>query len=221
MGALPNVYSGYQPVISVENQQKFANAWGKTGPLTVGLTVTEMINAAGEGTIRALYVMGENPMVADPDINHARHCLEKTELLIVQDIFMSETAELAHVVLPGASYAEKDGTFTNTERRVQRVRKAIEPVGQARADWEIVCQLAKKMGASGFEFDSPAAVMCEIAAVTPSYGGITYARLEELGSLQPAVALPDRRSSRHAVLAQGQIHARPGQIPCPALQGTG
>ena len=184
MGALPNVYSGYQPVIVPDNQKKFQEAWGSTGPLTVGLTVTEMVNLAGEGKVRALYVMAENPMVSDPDLNHVRECLEKTEFLVVQDLFLTETAQLAHVVLPGASFAEKDGTFTNTERRVQRVRKAIEPVGNSRTDWEIVCDLAKVMGAQGFDFGSAEEIMQEINRLTPSYGGITYERLEELGSLQ-------------------------------------
>ncbi len=184
MGGLPNVYPGYQVVTSPEVQQKFRDAWGSTADLKVGLTVTEMVNAAGDGTVRALYVMGENPMVADPDINHARHCLEQTELLVVQDIFLSETAELAHVVLPGAAFVEKDGTFTGTDRRVQRVRKAVEPPGSARADWEIVCELAQRMGAPGFDLVSPQAVMEEIARLTPSYGGVSYERLEGLGFLQ-------------------------------------
>jgi formate dehydrogenase alpha subunit len=184
MGGLPNVYSGYQPVTVPENQQKFQEAWGSTGPLTVGLTVTEMINLAGEGKVRALYIMAENPMVSDPDLNHARECLEKAEFVVVQDLFLTETAQLAHVVLPGASFAEKDGTFTNTERRVQRVRKAIEPVGGSRSDWEIICDLARQMGATGFDFASAEEIMQEINRVTPSYGGITYERLEELGSLQ-------------------------------------
>jgi formate dehydrogenase alpha subunit len=184
MGGLPNVYSGYQVVTSEDVQKKFQDAWGGAGPLTVGLTVTEMINAVGENKLRALIVMGENPMVADPDINHARHCLEKAEFLVVLDIFLSETAELAHVVLPGVSFAEKDGTFTGTDRRVQRVRKAIEPIGDALPDWQVICQLAQKMGASGFDFESPQQVMEEIARLTPSYGGINYDRLEQLGSLQ-------------------------------------
>ncbi len=117
-------------VTSADVQKKFQDAWGSTGPTTVGLTVTEMVNGLEEGKVRALYVMGENPMLSDPDLNHARHCLEKAEFLVVQDIFLTETAQLAHVVLPGVSFAEKDGTFTDTERRVQRVRKAIEPVGE-------------------------------------------------------------------------------------------
>ena len=184
MGGLPNVYPGYQVVTSEDVHNKFKEAWGSAAPLKVGLTVTEMVGLAEQGKVRALYVMAENPMLSDPDINHVRHCLEKTEFLIVQDIFLTETAELAHVVLPGVTFAEKEGTFTNTERRVQRVRQAIAPIGQARQDWEIVCQIAKKMGASGFDFTSAQQIMEEAARLTPSYGGITYARLDKLGSLQ-------------------------------------
>ncbi|HMB21642.1 MAG TPA: molybdopterin-dependent oxidoreductase, partial [Anaerolineales bacterium] len=200
MGGLPNVYPGYQVVTSDEVREKFAKAWGPDhGPQTmddghssmvdrpsstIGLTSTEMIPAAGAGKIRALFIMGENPMMADPDINHVRHCLENTEFLVVQDIFLTETAQMAHVVLPAASFAEKDGTFTNTDRRVQRVRKAIEPIGDSKPDWLITCELARKMGAKGFDFESPKAVMEEINRVTPIFGGITYERLEELGSLQ-------------------------------------
>jgi formate dehydrogenase alpha subunit len=191
MGGLPNVYPGYQPVTVPDNQKKFMDAWGSTGPLGVGLTITEMVNGAESGKIRALYVMAENPMMSDPDLNHARHCLEKAEFLIVQDIFLTETAELAHVVLPGTSYAEKEGTFTNTERRVQLVRKAIDPVGESMPDWEIICQIAQRMGAEGFDFTSPEQIMQEISKVTPSYGGITYARLEESGSLQWPCPAPD------------------------------
>ena len=191
LGPLANVYPGYQKVISPEVQEKFRTAWGSTSDLNVGLTVTEMIDAAGDGRVRAMYVMGENPMVADPDVNHARHCLEQIELLVVQDIFPSETAQLAHVVLPSASFVEKDGTFTATDRRIQRVRKAIEPIGDAKADWEIVCLLAQRMRAGGFDFPSPKEVMDEIAQLTPIYGGVSYERLEELGFLQWPVPAPD------------------------------
>lgn len=184
MGGLPNVYPGYQVVTIPDVQKKFQDAWGATSHLNVGLTVTEMINAVDEGKVRALYVMGENPMVADPDINHARHCLEKTEFLVVQDIFLSETARLAHLVLPGVSFAEKDGTFTATDRRVQRVRKAIEPIGDARQDWQIICQMAQKMGAAGFSFSSPQEILTEAATLTPSYGGVSFERLDQLGFLQ-------------------------------------
>ena len=191
LGALANVYPGYQKVTSPEVQEKFRKAWGSTSDLNVGLTVTEMIDAAGDGRLRALYVMAENPMLSDPDINHARHCLEQIEFLVVQDIFLSETAQLAHVVLPGVSFAERDGTFTGTDRRIQRVRKAIEPIGQSRADWEIICLLAQRMGASGFDFASPAKVMEEIAPLTPIYGGVSYERLEKLGFLQWPVPTAD------------------------------
>jgi len=183
MGGLPNVYPGYQAVTTQEAHDKFEKAWGSTANMKVGLTVTEMVNQAGDGKVRALYVMGENPMVSDADINHARHCLEKAEFLVVQDIFLTETAQLAHVVLPGAAFVEKDGTFSGTDRRVQRVRKAVEPPGQAKADWEIICQVAQQMGAHGFDFASPRDIMGEVASLTPSYAGISYERLEQLGFL--------------------------------------
>jgi len=150
-----------------------------------------MIDAAETGEVKALYVMAENPMLSDPDINHVRRALEHTDFLVVQDIFLSETAELAHVVLPGVSFAEKDGTFTATDRRIQRVRKAIEPLGDSKADWEIVNELARRMGAKGFDFASPAEIMDEIASLTPIYGGVSYQRLEELGYLQWPVADAD------------------------------
>jgi len=191
MGGLPNVYPGYQAVTVPEVQKKFQDAWGSTSGTKVGLTVTEMVNAVGDGKLRGLYVMGENPMMADPDLNHAYHCLEQAEFLVVQDIFPTETAQLAHVILPGAAFVEKDGTFTATDRRVQRVRKAVEPPGEARADWEILCQLAKRLGASGFDFASPKEIMAEIAKLTPSYAGISYERLEELGFLHWPCPSPD------------------------------
>jgi formate dehydrogenase alpha subunit len=191
LGALANVYTGYQSVTSPEVQAKFEEAWGSTSDLKIGLTVTEMIDAAADGRVRAMYVMGENPMVADPDINHARHCLEEIEFLVVQDIFPTETAQLADVVLPGTSFAEKDGTFTATDRRIQRVRQAIEPLGEARPDWQILCQLAQQMGAGGFDFASPAEVMDEIAQLTPIYGGVSYERLEEHGFLHWPVPTAD------------------------------
>jgi formate dehydrogenase alpha subunit len=184
MGALPNVYSGYQAVTIPEVQKKFQDAWGSTGPQTIGLTSTQMLPAAGEGKIRGLFIFGENPMVADPNTNHVRHCLEHTEFLVVQDIFPTETAQLAHVVLASASFAETDGTYTNTDRRVQRIRKAIEPIGESKENWLIICELARKMGAKGFDFSTANAIMDEISQLTPSYGGINYDRLETVGGLQ-------------------------------------
>jgi len=192
LGGLPNVYPGYQKVTVPELRAKFEAAWG-VGNLSdqVGMTVMKMVDGACTGAVRALYVMGENPMLSDPDVNHVRHCLEQLDLLVVQDIFLTETAQLAHVVLPGVSFAERDGTFTGTDRRIQRVRKAVEPLGEARPDWEIICLLAQRMGASGFDFASPGEVTDEIARVTPLYGGVSYERLEQEGFLQWPVPTPD------------------------------
>jgi predicted molibdopterin-dependent oxidoreductase YjgC len=134
--------------------------------------------------------MGENPMVSDPDIRHVRESLEKLDFLVVQDIFLTETAELAHLVLPGASFAEKDGTFTNTERRVQRVRRAIEPVGDSRPDWHILCNVADRMGYSRMRYEHPSEIFDEMARLTPSYAGISYRRLEPWG-LQWPCPTPD------------------------------
>jgi formate dehydrogenase alpha subunit len=183
MGALPNVYTGYQAVSDANIRKKFEMAWGCSLPAQPGLTITELFDAAYRGEIKALYIIGENPLLSEPDISHATEALEKLEFLVVQDIFLSETAQLADVVLAGASFAEKDGTFTNTERRVQLLRKAIEPVGNSRPDWWITCQLGQRMGAKGFGFSQPSEIMEEISRLTPSYGGIGYERLED-GGLQ-------------------------------------
>lgn len=190
MGALPNVLTGYQSVTVDEVRAKFAAAWGVDEiPAKPGLTVGEMIEAAGQGKIRAMYIMGENPVLSDPDADHVIHALDKLDFLVVQDIFLTETARLADVVLPAASFAEKDGTFTNTERRVQRVRKAIEPVGNAKPDWQIICAVARAMGYP-MDYESPAQIMEEIARLTPSYGGISYQRLESRSLVWPCPA-PD------------------------------
>jgi formate dehydrogenase alpha subunit len=183
MGALPTIYPGYQAVADGSIRGKFEAAWGCSLPPSPGLTITEIIDAAYQGKIKAIYLIGENPLLSEPNIAHAEEALEKLDFLVVQDIFLSETAKLADVVLPGASFAEKDGTFTNTERRVQRVRKAIEPVGDSRPDWWITCELGKRMGGKGFDFNHPSQIMEEISNLTPSYGGISYERLED-GGLQ-------------------------------------
>jgi len=182
VGCLPNFMPGYQKVGDPVVMEKFEKAWGTKLSDKVGLTVSEIIHAAEEGKVKTLYIMGENPMVSDPDITHVKKGLENLDFLVVQDIFLTETAELADVVLPAASFAEKDGTFTNTERRVQRIRKAIEPIGQSRADWEIIQDIMNLMGYTQ-NFKDAAGIMDEIAAVTPQYAGIDYQRLEN-GSLQ-------------------------------------
>ncbi len=178
MGGLPNVYTGYQKVADLAVRERMAEAWGLDAvPDRDGIVVTEMMEKAHQGDFRALYVIGENPMVSDPNLNHARKSLENLDFLVVQDIFMTETAQMAHVVLPSACFAEKDGTFTNTERKVQRVRKAVEPPGEAREDWRIFCDLSARMGLE-MPFENAREIMEEIARVTPSYCGISYDRLE-------------------------------------------
>jgi formate dehydrogenase alpha subunit len=179
LGALPNVFSGYQAVNDPVIRGRMAGAWNvESLPEHPGLTVTEMLMRAGEGKMRALYIIGENPLISDPDLNQAEKALANLDFLVVQDIFLSDTAKFADVVLPSASFAEKDGTFTNTERRVQRVRKAINPPGDSHQDWEIICDLSSRMGYPMAYRDSEA-IMEEIGRVTPSYGGITYTRLEK------------------------------------------
>jgi len=183
LGALPNVYTGYQAVSDPAIREKFEAAWGYPLPPTPGLTLTEIFEAAYQKQIKAIYLVGENPALSDPDAGHVRKSLEKLELFVVQDVFLTETAQLADVVLPAVTFAEKDGTFTNTERRVQRVRKAIEPVDSSKPDWWITCQIGQRIGSNGFDFTHPSQIMDEIARLTPSYGGISYQRLED-GGLQ-------------------------------------
>ena len=186
MGALPNVFPAYQQVASDDARANFTKAWGSGIALSAkpGLTVVEMMNAAHEGKIKGLYIMGENPMLSDPDLTHVEASLKHLDILVVQDIFLTETAKLADVVLPSACFAEKDGTFTNTERRVQRVRKAVEAPGQALADWEIIAALSNRLGYP-MNYVSVSEIMSEINQVTPSYAGITYERIDSEGIQWP------------------------------------
>lgn len=184
VGALANVYPGYQNVTLPEMKASFEQGWSVEGlDDKVGLTLMEMMYGAEEGDVKAMYIMGENPLVTDPDVSHVAKALENLDFLVVQDLFLTETAQFADVVLPGASFAEKDGTFTGTDRRVQLVRQAIEPLGESKPDWVIICELAQRMGAHGFDFSAPEEIMAEIASFTPIYGGISYVRLEEKGFL--------------------------------------
>jgi len=178
MGGLPNVMTGYQQVADPAVRKRFQDAWGLEVPEKPGLTVVEMMQAAGTGTVRGMMVVGENPMISDPDITHVQEALQSLDLLVVQDIFFTETARLAHVVLPACSFAEKEGTYTNTDRRVQRTRRAIPPIGDSKPDGQIIGELAREMGYEGFLYASEDKIMEEIAALTPSYGGITYERLD-------------------------------------------
>ena len=179
MGAYPGLYSGYQSVEDPEVRGRMAAAWGVDWlPESPGLTLMEQVDAAGD-TVKAMFLLGENPVLSFPDANHVRAALQKLDFLVVQDIFLTETAQLADVVLPAACWAEKDGTFTNAERRVQRIRKAVEPPGDARADWEIVTALAHRLGLRGFDFKSAEDVFDDMRRVTPIYAGISYERLEK------------------------------------------
>jgi formate dehydrogenase major subunit len=181
MGCLPNVYTGYQPVADLAVAKKMEEAWGVTGLSTQpGLTVTKMLPMAHDGKLKAMYIIGENPMVSDADLNHAEKSIKNLEFLVVQDIFMTETAQLADVVFPSACFAEKEGTFANTERKVQRIRKAVNAPGQCKDDWWITAQLATRMGYA-MPYENSRAIFEEIARVTPSYGGITYERIEYQG----------------------------------------
>jgi formate dehydrogenase alpha subunit len=185
MGGLPNVFSGYQVVTDPGLRNKMEEAWGVSDlPDQIGLTATKMMPKAYDGELKAMYIIGENPLVSDPDLNHAEKSLANLEFLIVQDIFLTETAKLADVVLPSACFAEKEGTFTNTERRVQRIRKAVDPPGQALEDWKITCEIGTQMGYS-MSYENSKAIMEEISSVTPSYAGITYDRIEYEGIFWP------------------------------------
>jgi formate dehydrogenase major subunit len=184
MGALPDVFPAYQPVASDEVRAKFEKAWHATLSVKPGKTVVEIIDGAYRGEIKAVYVMGENPLLSDPDLTHVEASLKRLDFLLVQDIFLTETARLADVVLPSACFTEKDGTFTNTERRVQRVRKAVPAPGLAKADWEIIAGISAKMGYP-MAYTSAGEIMTEINQVTPSYAGITYDRLEKEGIQWP------------------------------------
>lgn len=177
MGALPNVYPGYQSVTDPGVKKKFEEAWNAELSDTVGLTIVEMMQGLEKGSLKGMVILGENPMGSDPDTNHVRHALQSAEFLAVMDIFLTDTAQLAHVVLPAACYAEKDGTFTNTERNVNRVRKAVEPPGEARADWQILSEIGHRLGLWS-PYQNPSEIFDEMRALTPSYAGISYQRLE-------------------------------------------
>ena len=194
MGGLPNVYPAYQAVTNPEVVAKFKQAWGHAPEPKVGLTVTEMMPGMLDGRAHALYILAEDPLMSDPDTKHIRHCMAAADFIVLQEIFPTETAKYADVLLPGVSFAEKDGTITNTERRVQLVRKAIEPLGQARQDWEITAEIARRMLAAAnlqfegpqaaWQYQNPSEIMTEINALTPSYAGITFERLERGERLQ-------------------------------------
>lgn len=202
MGCLPDNFPGYQKVANPAVIEKFSHAWGVPLNRKVGMTSTQVLPAAAEGKVKGLYIFGEDPMVTDPDTAHVKAALSNLEFLVVQELFLTETAELADVVLPGVSYAEKDGTFTNTERRVQRVRKAVEPRGEARIDTDIFFDVMNRMGYPA-AYLTAGEIMDEIASVTPSFAGINYERLDRGESLQ--WPCPDESTNGTAILHVGQF----------------
>ncbi len=202
MGGLPNVFSGYQAVTDSELRKKMEDAWGVTDlPEKPGLTATKMIPSAYDGNLKAMYIIGENPLVSDPDLNHAEKSLLNLDFLVVQDIFLSETAVIADVVLPSACFAEKDGTFTNTERRVQRIRKAVDPPAEAWEDWKIICEIGTLMGYP-MSYANSSDIMEEISRTTPSYAGITFDRIEQEGICWPC---PNREHPGTPILHRDQF----------------
>jgi formate dehydrogenase alpha subunit len=220
MGGLPNVFTGYQAVTNQASRDKFEQAWGVPLSGAIGTTVVHLVNKIETGETQAMYVIGENPVMSDPDTEHVTRCLEQLNFLVVQDIFMTETARLADVILPATSFAEKDGTFTNTERRVQRVRKAISPVGESRADWQIIAELAQRVQAysqepaptgtfAGWTYSHPSEIMDEIAALTPSYAGIDYPRIEQEGLQWPC---PTKDHPGTPILHAGRFSRGVGQF---------
>jgi len=212
MGVLPDFLPGYQGVANATARAKFEKVWGYHLSPNPGSTLGEMLDAAHQGKVKALYIAGDNPALDMVNIRHVRQALRRLKFLVVQDMFLSETARLARVVLPAAGFAEGDGTFTNTERRVQMVRRAIAPIGDSRPDWWTACQIAKKMGARGFDFERPSQIMDEITAVNPDYGGISHQRLERESILCPAEA-PPQGKGRFTPVALGPLTQADEEYP--------
>lgn len=233
MGALPNTYPGYANVFDPEANRRFCEKWGvEKLDDKVGLKIPEMFEAASEGKLKAMYIMGEDPVLTDPDANHVRHAIGCLDFLVVQNLNMGETAKLADVFLPAACYAEKEGTFTNTERRVQRVRKAIDPPGQCRSDWQIIQDIANRVGDYKFEYTCAEDIWNDLRNVAPAFTGITYERIDKVGLSWPC---PTEKHPGTRFLHQGKFtrglgkmqaiqYRPPAEQPCkeyPMLLNTG
>ena len=229
MGALPNVYSGYQAVVNPDVRAKFEKAWGVSLPDKNGLMIPEMFDKANSGDVKAMYILGENPVLTDPNSNHIRSGLDNLNSWW-SGIILTETAEYADVILPAASFAETDGTFDSTERRVQRVRKAIEPI-PGKANWQTIMELSARMGYP-LDYNSPEDIWNEMASLSPAFAGITYERLEEKGIQWPCPSsehpgtpfLHAGTFSRGKGLFQAIDHIPPAEMPdeeYPFLLSTG
>ncbi len=202
-GCIPTNLPGYQHFVP-ETLDRFERAWGARPTSATGLVVTEMMEACLTGDVRAMYVVGENPLLSEPDLHHAQKAMGQLDCLVVQDLFLHETAEIAHVFLPAAAFAEKEGTFTNSERRVQRVRQALDPPGEARPDWWIACELAKRVAARlgvpvgrQFDYGGAAEIWGEMAALVPFLAGISHSRLDRDGGIQWPCPSPDHPGTRY------------------------
>ena len=202
-GCIPTNLPGYQ-TYEPDTLAKFAAGWGVRPPGTTGRVVTEMIEGCLDGATRAMYVVGENPLLSEPDLHHAEKAIDQLDFLVVQDLFMHETAERAHVFLPAAAFAEKDGTYTNSERRVQRVRQALPAPGEARPDWWITCELAKRVARTltldvggQFDYAGPGEIFDEMARLTPFLAGLSHARLDREGGIQWPCPTPDHPGTRY------------------------
>ena len=218
MGALPDGLPGYGKAYDEKTIQKYEEIWNAKLSRNKGLRIPEMIEAAHNGSVKAMYIMGEDPVLTDPNANHVKASLENLEFLVVQEIFMSQSAKFADIILPATSYAEKDGTFTNTERRVQRVRKAANPPGQARLDWEIIATIAKAMGVKGFDFKKSEDVFEDIRKAAPIYAGMTYKRIDQDG-LQwpcPTITHPGTKFLHKGVFSRGKGQLMPAEYKAPA-----
>ncbi len=202
-GLIPMMFPDYQRVDNADAHEKFETAWGRELDAKPGLTVTEIVGSALKGGVRGMYMMGENPFLSDPNINKVRKALAALEFLVVQDIFLTETAEFADVVLPATSALEKEGTYTNTDRRVQVGRKVLDPPGQARLDWKIICDIANRIGLP-MEYESISDVFDEMVALAPAYAGLEYGNLEPTGKLYPN---PDPEHSDGTVVLFGESFA--------------
>jgi len=217
MGGLPNVLTGYQPVADPQVREKFSKAWGRPLSERPGLTITDMIPAMLEGKLKGLYVIGENPKLSDPDWTHMHHALKNLDFLVVQELFLSETAQVADVVFSAASVGEKEGTITNTERRCMRIHQAIDPIANTLADWQIICRLSTAMGYP-MQYQHPEEIFNEMRHLTPkSYAGMTYERMG-LDGLQwpcPEVGHPGTPFLHQGQFARGKgkFHAVEHQDP--------
>ncbi len=214
-GLIPMVYPDYQPVANDAVRAKFEAAWGRELDPQPGLTVVEIMHGALEGSIRGMYILGENPFISDPNNNKVRKALSALDFLVVQDIFLTETAEFADVILPASSYFEKSGTYTNSDRRVQVGRPVIDSPGDAKQDWEIVCEIARRMGLD-MQYESPAAVFDEFASLTKNYAGLSHENLGSTGKLWPC---PDPGNEDGVQILFGDgfptASGRGRFVPCP------